>query len=292
MTSYCRIYGIMAREAPLCVLFRRGPTRWTQIITWHTDTDRFKFGAWFHGRIYERRSDVSPDGKHLIYFAAKFNPRTLADTNGYTYAWTAISKPPSLTALALWPKGDCWHGGGLFTTNDAVWLNHRPDAAMPHPAHAAVRFKVTPNPEACGEDAPVLERRLAREGWVLREGHSAMAARDKSSQRAPEFWELPARSGRLLRAKLLALYASYGRPRTEPFSLIEKNGTAVPIAGAQWADLDQLGRLVFAREGRLYRASINKGALREHELVDLNTQQPPRRTAQERVPPGSPGASS
>jgi hypothetical protein len=33
----------------------------------------------------------------------------------YTYAWTAVSKPPWLTALGLCPKGNCWDGGGLFT---------------------------------------------------------------------------------------------------------------------------------------------------------------------------------
>ncbi len=37
----CRLSVILAREAPVGVIFRRGPAKW------------------FHGRIYERRSDLS-----------------------------------------------------------------------------------------------------------------------------------------------------------------------------------------------------------------------------------------
>ena len=57
-------------------------------------------GQWFKGRIYEKRCDLSPDGTKLIYFAQKINTRTLNDPK-YSYAWTAISRPPYLTALAL-----------------------------------------------------------------------------------------------------------------------------------------------------------------------------------------------
>src|SRR5215208_5768777 len=130
----CRLFPIFAREKPVCVVFRRGPTKWTQIILWDTRTDEITNGQWFKGRIYERRSDLSPDGTKLIYFAQKINRETIDDKE-YTYAWTAISHPPNLTASALWAKGDCWHGGGLFQDNKTVFLNHKPEAAIPHPKH-------------------------------------------------------------------------------------------------------------------------------------------------------------
>ncbi len=100
----------------------------------------------------------------MIYFTQKINSRSLEDKE-YTYAWTAISRPPYLTALALWPKGDCWHGGGLFETNKQVWLNHHPSQAKPHPNHKPKGIKVIDNPHACGEDDPVFLRRLQRDGW-------------------------------------------------------------------------------------------------------------------------------
>jgi len=76
---------------------------------------------------------LSPDGSKLVYFAQKINRRTLSDSE-YTYAWTAVSRPPYFTALALWPKGDCWNGGGLFETNSRLWLNHH-GGSRPHPEH-------------------------------------------------------------------------------------------------------------------------------------------------------------
>jgi len=35
-------------------------------------------------------------------------------TRGVDYCWTAISKPPWLTALARWPQEDTWSGGAQF----------------------------------------------------------------------------------------------------------------------------------------------------------------------------------
>ena len=75
----------------------------------------------------------------LVYFAQKIEGRTLQDTE-YTYAWTAVSRPPYITALALWPKGDCWHGGGLFQDNKTLILNHKPDVAKAHPNHIPYGF--------------------------------------------------------------------------------------------------------------------------------------------------------
>jgi len=87
------------------------------LIRWNIDDDTFECGQWFKGRIYERRCDLSPEGDLLIYFAANYRKPY--------YSWTAISCPPFLTALALWPKGDCWGGGGHFLSRKRVALNHR-----------------------------------------------------------------------------------------------------------------------------------------------------------------------
>jgi hypothetical protein len=70
----------------------------------------------FKGRIYERRCDLSPSGEKLIYFAAKYRSPL--------YTWTAVSRPPFLTALLFWPKGDAWGGGGLFNNERTIGLNH------------------------------------------------------------------------------------------------------------------------------------------------------------------------
>ena len=107
----CRLSVLLARSAPDAVVLRRGPTRWVQLLRWRTDCDRFEPGQWFKGRVYDRRSDLSPDGSLLIYFASKFNGRTLADRE-YTYAWTAVSRPPHFTALRRGRRGTAGTAAG------------------------------------------------------------------------------------------------------------------------------------------------------------------------------------
>lgn len=118
----CRLYVILARAAPVGVIFRRGPSKRVQLLHWNTDTDTFTPGQWFHGRIYEKRSDLSPSGELLIYSTQKSSTR-IQQGDGYSESWTAISKPPYLTALALWPNRSSV-GGGLFVSDTKVWLNH------------------------------------------------------------------------------------------------------------------------------------------------------------------------
>jgi hypothetical protein len=72
-----RIFVLFARKSPTAVIFRRGPSKWVQLVKWNTKTDVFEPGQWFHGRIYERRSDLSPNGSLLVYFAQKIEGRTL-----------------------------------------------------------------------------------------------------------------------------------------------------------------------------------------------------------------------
>ena len=94
------LHVILARNAPVGIILRRGPSKWVQLIKWNTQTDVFEPGQWFHGRIYEQCCDLSPDGRLFIYFATKYSGKALYDEK-ISYAWTAISRPPYLTALAL-----------------------------------------------------------------------------------------------------------------------------------------------------------------------------------------------
>jgi len=157
---------IVARKSPTAVIFRRGPTQWVQLIKWDTDTDIFHLGQWLHGRIYEKRCDLSPDGSLLIYFAQKMSVRALRDRT-VTHSWTAISKPPFLTVLALWPKGQSWDGGGLFKDNKTVLLNHEPEVAKPHPDHLPLRLHGILKECRYGGDEPIFSERLERDGWSL-----------------------------------------------------------------------------------------------------------------------------
>ncbi len=163
-----RLFMILARKSPTAVIFRRGPSHWVQLVKWDTAGDTFQIGQWFHGRVYERRCDLSPDGSLLIYFAQKISPHTLKDRE-FTHTWTAISKPPYFTALALWPKGQSWDGGGLFKDDKTVLLNHEKEVAEPHPSHKPGRLHVILNDCHCGGDEPLFSERLQRDDWTLKQ---------------------------------------------------------------------------------------------------------------------------
>src|SRR5437762_11282439 len=113
-----RIHVLLSRDGHTGVVIRRGPSKRVCTIGWDRRQDTFVLGQWLRGRIYERRCDVSPDGNYMIYFA--MNALWDSEAKG---AWTAVSRAPYLKAIALWPKGDCWNGGGLFISNDRYWLN-------------------------------------------------------------------------------------------------------------------------------------------------------------------------
>jgi hypothetical protein len=105
-----RIYCIPATEAPVVAVFRRGPTNWAHVGRWDLAVRRYEPGAWLGGRIFPRRSDVSPDGKYLCYFAHKPSA-----TWEHGEAYVALSKLPWLMALHSFGTCGTWTRGYYFT---------------------------------------------------------------------------------------------------------------------------------------------------------------------------------
>jgi hypothetical protein len=105
-----RIYCIPATEAPVIAVFRRGPTNWSHVGGWDLAERRYEPGAWLGGRIFPRRSDLSPDGRVLSYFAHKPSA-----TWGHGEAYVALSKLPWLTALYAFGTCGTWTRGYYFT---------------------------------------------------------------------------------------------------------------------------------------------------------------------------------
>lgn len=107
-----RIYCISAAAAPVVAVFRRGPSNWAHVGRWDLAAGRYEPGAWLGGRLFPRRSDLSPDGQYLCYFAHK--PSATWEQGE---AYVAISKLPWLTALHSFPTCGTWTRGYCFTEN-------------------------------------------------------------------------------------------------------------------------------------------------------------------------------
>lgn len=265
------MYVLMARAAPRAVIFRRGPTRHVQLLSWNLDTDEIVPGQWFKGRVYERRCDLSPDGELLIYFAAKFwrDPE----------AWTGISRPPYFTALALWMKDTSYGGGGLFDSANRVGLNHRAgDFALAAGFALPPGFDVHPiAPWAGGgEDHPIWSMRLERDGWTLISEAKVVNCDYKASVQLqldpPETWEKPHPLAPE-RYTLQMNISGIGERQGAMYRMEHFVGDSHPIGRSDWADWAPNGDLLFTRGYSIYRLPFAGGELvplaEAREIVNL-----------------------
>jgi hypothetical protein len=240
-----RIHVLLATRAPLGVLIRRGPSKRVCTVLWDRRRDDFRVGQWFKGRIYERRSDLSPDGQYMIYFA--MNGRWHEPAQG---SWTAISRAPYLKAIALFPKGDCWHGGGLFTGDRTYWLNHGSGHAVLRDT-TEVRRDTRYQPSVNYGWDFLYYQRLLRDGWNL-------VRKNKSFD-----FEKPASGGWVIRKLAEGDFDAHELIRT---------ATQARIACPDWAWADFLDdRLVWAANGKLMSGRLGtEGLTGRSELFDLN----------------------
>jgi len=267
-TAPCRLAVFLAHGTHLGVVLRRGPSAWAQLAVWDRRTDHFTPGQWFHGRVHERRCDLSTDGRLFVYFACKHGPRR--DDEGIGECWTAISRPPYFTALALWPNLGAWYGGGVFTSDRDLLL----DASCglePHPKHRPPRrLRVAALP---GDTAP-WEQRLLRDGWRLMERGFDPRTHRRIGRR--EIWEKTHRDGALKLCCEIADvdFRRYGGPYSSSYWL-ETGSELIPIPGADWVDWESGSRITFARDGKLFAAELRGDDLGEGVLLfDFNQLQP------------------
>jgi len=170
--SPCRISGVLAKDANQAVIFRRGPSKVTQVLLWDLNTDEVIPGQWLKGRIYDRRCDVSPDGKYLVIAASNYSRshRLFSQIEGQSQylapGWTAISRPPYLTAIGLWLTGNAWNGGGIWRGATELHLNNMPNswhqAKAPPPHLQIMNLNWTRS-----EDEPLFSTRQSERGWAL-----------------------------------------------------------------------------------------------------------------------------
>jgi hypothetical protein len=254
-----RLHVLLARDSKVGLVIRRGPSKSVCTVLWDRKRDKFTLGQWMRGRIYERRCDLSPDGKYLIYFA--MNGRWESETKG---AWTAISQTPYLKALSLFAKGDCWHGGGLFLSKDEFWLNDG-SGHVQLKGHSNLRRNVNGHPPDYfgGECLTVYFNRLQRDGWVMS---------DQGFQETTVFEKKLPKSWLLRKLAFSELGAPPGRGCYWDAHELRHKPTDTILAFPEWEWADFVdGRLVWANEGQLRSAFLSKGKLLNEKLLhDFN----------------------
>jgi hypothetical protein len=258
-----RIHILLARTAPVGVVLRRGPSKFFCAMGWNRLDDSFMAGQWFKGRVYERRSDLSPDGQSLLYFAMEGKPQP-----GSQGAWTAISRAPYFKPVAQWTKPDCWNGGGLFIDNNTYWLNegtgHKP-VRLPQKLQKAAHY---PEENTYGNECPgVYYLRLKRDGWTFVE------QRTEGESHQIDVFDKPLRAGWVLRklAHTTAGQAIGKKAYYDEHELVQTaTGRTVAYHGWEWADIDR-ARLVWCEAGKLLAGRVtDEGLCEQRDLHDFN----------------------
>ncbi len=264
-----RLHILLAREAAVGLVIRRGPSKQVCTLLWDRRTDGFTVGQWLKGRIYARRSDLSPDGKYFVYFASNGFKQESA-TKG---SWTAVSHAPYLKAISLYGKGDAWNGGGLFTASNRLWLNDSPSFA----GHFALREsplvsidrRYKPAGGLGSECQGVYYPRLLRDGWIRTEERAVGEWHDIT------VFELALPGGWTLR-KLA--HGQVGPPTGkgcywDEHELVNAQRTlTLACRDWEWADHEPTqDRLVWAEAGRLWAGKLDAQGLTQVTLLhDFN----------------------
>ena len=262
--------NVIVRQA-----LRRGPTRWFHVTLWDTGQDRFESGQWFRGRIYPEKCDVSPDGKLFIYFAGRFRARDV--DKGYDRTWIAVSRPPYLTALMLWPVGDTWGGNGVFLDDRSVRIG---TYGKHHPDHPPGPLQVVEYHSLKAGDPQLNAVPGWRSGW---EGTLVPKPRNRNF---PEYSTWRKASGRLILERDASRpntwgelsyeeYFSHPLRRGSLYALHRAEGELIAKFQAHWVDFDQQGRLVATVGGRVFAGEVTKsGGLRWRQLAAMHEEQP------------------
>jgi len=277
--SECNLFVIFARETHQAVIFRHGPHIWTQIVLWDTDADTFTEGQWFKGTIYTKRCDVSPDASKMIYFAAKhykrFNPDAAIKHN-----WTAISRPPYLTALAMWDDSEDQGGGGYFENDNSVYLARTEHAIqaqnqlLPEGFEARSlfpKYDIGKYDLSLG-DGIYYNLLLEKRGWIRIEGdfswnkilHRYECARviwrkDNVDHSYSLLWTMPL-SGPDFRHQFKLL-----RHQDNAEFSVDSNGQV---------DWDQRGRLIYTNSGSLFMGLLQADRIEPVQIADFTSNRP------------------
>jgi hypothetical protein len=263
----CRLFVYLANDAPLAVVLRRGPTDWVRLSLWNTADDTLEHGQWMKNRVYERRCDLSADGTRFVYFArGSSGPAGIFEAN--RDSWVAVSRPPWFSALALWFVGGTYYTGGFFPDRHTLWFGFGSDHGEPDvgsvPPSLHISTDHPPHIDRTNDwpDRTVWLNRLLRDGWSPVNG-----AKRETWQRARPNGDLV-----LLMSWPADPSAAFNDPLSIEYALLrESDGDMIPVGAASWADWDQRGRLVLAKDGRLFEW---KAPDRFVEIADFNTQEP------------------
>lgn len=255
--SPLRLHGFLVAHGSRALVFRRHGDE-TATFSWNQNDDSFSAGQRLAGRVYVRRSDLSPGGGYLLFLAV--------DEKGER--WTGISRSPLLSSQVYWPKTSHAYGGGMFCGPRRYWLNEGDGhEEMQGQMSSLERQHERPSDVDWGPGcAGVYVPRLQRDGWELIE-----VRKNAEDVVTAHVFEKPIDDQRVLRR-----YAWTPPPwddvTRDTHGIVDReSGEEEAKEDWDWADVDR-NRLIWSIGGTIYAAPLGDfGIGPEQALVDLGT---------------------
>ncbi len=250
-----RLFFLTAKEAPILVVLRRGPSKRYHVIKINTETTAMEHGSWFTGRLYTDDCDLSFDGEWLIYKALGANGAV----------WTGLCRSPWLKTYREWENLGTWNGGGFFVSRTLLQINVwskikvTQKVQLPFECHEG---GIEHNRE--GKIVPYDPRtaRMLREGWRRLETSQAsehLVKKTYTSFNDHSEWGCQPSS----RHPMLSMVRRPDRGGNQSSFTLERPSDLLDSA-VDWANWDAFGNLIVARQG----------LLKKYTLTDLATGQP------------------
>ena len=245
----------------MVAVFRRGPTNWSHVGCWNISQGRYVPGAWLRGRIFPRRSDLSPDGRLLCYFAHKPNA-----TWEHGEAYVAISRLPWLTALHAFGTCGTWTHGYYFTEDGDRDNAEDMKLPIPYGLRSIPVAQFASERRRGWEEASDCPPRDPKDVWDERR-NVRMQKRQPGGHRVLYVNSIGRAFGEFGAAQAVdGLRVNYW---------LESEGSLELLNDLQWADWDRQGQLLVAnRSGKLQVRRLNDKGYETLFEEDLSVLEP------------------
>ncbi len=268
-----RLYAIVATEAPVALVFRRGPSDWYHLIKWNLVDGSLEHGVWVKRKLFPERCDLSPDGSlMLFYLSGGFPPAHAVQDECYGDAsegryrvLSGVARVPWLFPLVSWELGDTYGRGSCF--GDA------PFGARDAESYSIGRDRVRISKN---EVHAFLNER--RRGWSEAAECPPRAPDDMWDEFRNVIIEKP-RPGGTEVLRLAGGPYEPGMTGKKPSYSLRRGTESTELPEAQWADWDHRGRLLIASVNGTLRIEAcdwpDRSVVMEHDLHDLRPEPAP-----------------
>jgi hypothetical protein len=222
----CRLHVLLAKDADIGIVFRRGPAAWWHILKWNLSKFTLEQGAWLKGTLYPTRSAVSHDGKVIAYFAK----------HGSWDTYLALSKPPWLKALCAWKTTGTWTTGAYFESDGTLYAFGALCEDRPFRGSCPFPFKFG------GTDTNwnrAREFQFIMNGWKPKATDASMKNFNPGPNEVIELSKRSPRDSKLV----LNRYSEFGSCL---YSITYADKQEIVLDDAVWADFDRTGHLAVA----------------------------------------------